>query len=815
MMNYDSNYHTLNPVSTKNFTFSRISFATKLYRPLLSQKYQFDNQSSIRYDIDYICHFTDKEVLCVKVYYGISASSGTLQPLEAQDFPHFCEIFFNKCSEGTKDGPYFTTASKVDELHRDNVNHLESHCVCIDGDQKVGDPKSCIEPKRVHEVLKRKDINHFIYTSFSHSPPDKHKWRLVVPCKITSLDEHKATVAHLHKLLFDNGLNELVAVKESFNLSQLWYLPRSKDPSVFQTFSHFTGKDFPTHDQYPNFWSLVPTPTKTKPEVNEPEPETTSYDEIIHNIETATHPIHDSINLFIYGSVKDGLPRWRILKDLNRMSEDWDLEVEGGKLQGYKNDFERLVDTAIKKFSVEQPEYHSHWTEETEAFSNVPRIFTNYPDQGGMMEELVQCCLDWMVFPNRQIAVTAARAVISTLGARVYTFEGGKGIALTCLITGRSTIGKSNIKKFFLWLMDNFQLANTSQEFIGDQYYTSVKNMVKDVNDKTSLLSVRTESGQSDKSKAGDMARVMAYELEFSTESGAAGYISGGGQNDKIPPLFSPAVTTIRESVAKIQSDADAMNQSVVAGVSGRRSLVLIDVIKGNMNPSPITKIPKRIKDLIIKLYSKASDDRRKDCSQPLNPKLWVTFEYEDPKYMQQATLKWLECENRAALLEDDYESTFYGRLYERVPAYAGSLAIADNPDKPVITNRHLEIAEASLMAELNAHRHQETSGELDDPLSRLISKIEKVFHGSMVKELSWYKPALKKIGKKELQDGAMEWSPLSRKLRRYIAPLDRRDKDAFFRSLGIRLRAVDISILSNEETQERYGHKRMTLRRM
>jgi len=751
----------------------------------------------------------------MKVFYGLSASSATLKEHEVRDFAHFCEIFLTKCSSGTKDGVYFTTACKVDELHRDNVNHLESHCICIDGDQKVGDPNSCVEPSRVHEVLKRKDINHFIYTSFSHNPPNKFKWRLVVPCKIASLDEHKATVAHLHKLLFDNGLNELVAVKESFNLSQLWYLPRSKDPSVYETYSHFTGKDFPTYDQYPNFWNLVPTPSKQKPEVNEPDHEPSSYEQIINNIETATHPIHDSINLFIYGSVKDGLPRWRILKDLNRMAKDWDLEADSGKLKGYKNDFERLVDTAIKKFQVDQPEDHSHWTEETETYSNVPRIFTNYPDQGGMMEELVQCCLDWMVFPNRQIAVTAARTVISTLGARVYTFEGGKGIALTCLITGRSTIGKSNIKKFFLWLMDNFQLANTSQEFIGDQYYTSVKNMVADLNSKTSLLSIRTESGQSDKSKAGDMARVMAYELEFSTESGATGYISGGGQNDKIPPLFSPAVTTIRESVAKIQSDADAMNQSVVAGVSGRRSLVLIDPIKGNMNLNPIKKIPKRIRDLIIKLYSKASDDRRKDCSQPLNPKLWITFEYEDPTFMQKATLRWLECENRAALLEDDYESTFYGRLYERVPAYAGILAVADNPDKPIITNRHLEIAEASLMAELNAHRHQETSGELDDPLSRLIAKIEKVFHGSMVKELSWYKGALKKVGRKELEDGAMEWSPLSRKLRRYITPLDRRDKESFFRNLNIRLRAVDIAILSAEETQERYGHKRMTLRRM
>ena len=56
-----------------------------------------------------------------------------------------------------------------------------------------------------------------------------------------------------------------------------------------------------------------------------------------------------------------------------------------------------------------------------------------------------------------------------------------------------------------------------------------------------SLLSVRTESGQGDKSTAGDMTRVLLYELELATESGSQGYVSSGGQNDKIPALFSQA----------------------------------------------------------------------------------------------------------------------------------------------------------------------------------------------------------------------------------------------------------------------------------
>ena len=42
-------YQSSGALSIENFTFSRISFATKLYRPFLSQKYQFDISTSIVY----------------------------------------------------------------------------------------------------------------------------------------------------------------------------------------------------------------------------------------------------------------------------------------------------------------------------------------------------------------------------------------------------------------------------------------------------------------------------------------------------------------------------------------------------------------------------------------------------------------------------------------------------------------------------------------------------------------------------------------------------------------------------------------------
>jgi len=107
------------------------------------------------------------------------------------------------------------------------------------------------------------------------------------------------------------------------------------------------------------------------------------------------------------------------------------------------------------------------------------------------------------------------------------------------------------------------------------------------------------------------------------------------------------------------------------------------------------------------------------------------------------------------------------------------------------------------------------TLSKIDMPNSfrRLRIEIELFFNRDISKEINWYKAKLRKVGLRELKDGAIEWSPLSRKLRRYIAPLRcYLEKDIFFGTLEQELKDLKIEFMSKEETLNRYGHARMVL---
>jgi len=94
----------------------------------------------------------------------------------------------------------------------------------------------------------------------------------------------------------------------------------------------------------------------------------------------------------------------------------------------------------------------------------------------------------------------------------------------------------------------------------------------------------------------------------------------------------------------------------------------------------------------------------------------------------------------------------------------------------------------------------------------RLQMKIDELFNSNMVKELSWYKKELRGVGLKELKDGAIEWAPLSRKLRRYITPLRCLNRETFFEAIAQELKPLGIHFMDKEEALERYGHRRKVL---
>ena len=518
--------------------------------------------------------------------------------------------------------------------------------------------------------------------------------------------------------------------------------------------------------------------------------------------------LHAATRDLAYGLVKDGVAPGTAKALLHFVSSNY--SPENPRQSENKSKIDALVDSAVKKLIEEQPP-SIDWV--ADALDKKNDVFTDYPSQGGMMEQIVQACMKWMIFPNRQIAVVAAHALISTLGGRVYTLKNGSGVVLTALVTGRSTIGKSFIKKFCIFALNSFQLANVSQDFIGSHFYTSSKNLVDELSASGSLLSVRTESGHADKSSAGDMTRVLMYELELATESGRNGYVSSGGQNDKIPPLYSPSVTTIRESVAQIQNEADMLNATTISGVAGRRSHVLINSIKGERNEEALTDLPVEIKKLMLELYKKAANEQRKKVTSPLPADLWITVNYKNSVYLSKRQKEWLAAENAAARQMKHFEATFFGRLGERLPAWAARLAIVDNPDEPVITNQHIDIAEASLLAEICAANKQQESGELDSDFEQTVRCVLELFKGDMTQQ----KGLRHDRNMHMLADGACEVSKIFNvvRTRSIYKKAASQVKTSIEPSLLGAVKSRGLILLSKEEAMVQYKYNGPVLRRV
>ncbi len=741
-----------------------------------------------------------------------------------KSFKDMFESFFKTPLKGHKQLYYTTIANNIEEEPGDStssavyrqspfrrhydVTQTSAQFIAYDGDGSKTNPDSCVSVKEIKAALDFYEYNYILYTTHSHlNNNDHYRWRILIPCYMTKSSQLKPTVLKLFRQL-EARCPDLLWTNESTTWSQPWFLALREDPEDGLHEAYF-------NDGKKDFEAEAPSKeTETKEPTTVLSSDSTDHAAVVSKIVLGEHPLHENMRKWIYGAIRDGRQPKTAEADLLGFMAGWDMSNQ--KLAQYYKDVPRQVSAAAKKLSVKKTT--DEWSTSEYETDDTNRVYTKYPDLGGMAEEMVKDCMSWMIFPNRQIAVTAVRGLLSALGARVYTLPDGQGVNLTALITGRSTIGKSNIKKFFIWAMDNLGMNKYSAEYLGAQHYTSPKNLVDDLRSKISLYSVRTESGQSDKSSAGDMPRIMNYELEFATEGGQSGYVSKGGQNadkagnESLPALYSPPVTTIRESVAKIQNDADNLNQSTIAGVMGRRSVIAIDPVKGTRNHHRIEKPSPNVRKLILEIHKLAAVEVRKDCTKPLDPKMWITIQSENPEFLLSREAEWLEKENAAAMRDDELESTFYGRLYERIPAFAGTLAFADNPLSPLITNEQYEIAEKCLYEEFMTHRKQSSCGALDGPWGVLMRRVEDVFRGNMMKHVKRYDKRLQAVGKKELEQGAIEWTPLSRILQPVDAYVSLKDKNGFKREFVERVELINIYKMKEYEVKDQFGHERMTL---
>lgn len=438
------------------------------------------------------------------------------------------------------------------------------------------------------------------------------------------------------------------------------------------------------------------------------------------------------------------------------------------------------------------------------------RVYTKYPEQGGLMGELVQCIMQNMRHPIDEIAVITAHAVVSTLAGRTYAI-GNSGVVLTAKIVGRSTIGKGEVMRNAINVLTQAgkkggNLAFLLSSYLGHAWYTSPKNLAEDIIDRGSILAIKTESGQTDKSNAGDMGRVAMMELELATKSGPEGFVQPGKQNEKnrIPSLCSPAYTCIRESVFEIQLDADRLNKTAVSGAEGRTNHVVIRSEKPPYNEDQDNRLTATVAAHILKMHKKAQHKEICNAGKPHNR--WIYVEYEDSQYLSTKREDWRIAENNAASDEDHLASTFYGRLAERVPAWAARLAIIENPNKPLIINRMIDTAVKSLMAERKAWDTKIVNAA--DPLEDLINRMVKIMQaGELHERKALYGETRKLNYDKMLQQGAVELSRLKLAAGGANAEIKKLySRQNINTEIINRLKEHDIHTLNPKEAKRRFG---------
>jgi len=437
-------------------------------------------------------------------------------------------------------------------------------------------------------------------------------------------------------------------------------------------------------------------------------------------------------------------------------------------------------------------------------------LFTVYPNQGGKMGKLVKAFLNMHHFKIPELAVAQAHALIASLGGRVYTLESGSGIAWTALIVGRTGIGKS-------FLLNNLtsvigSLHNRANQFdgfrcIGSSFYISAKNFVEDVVNSGTLLSIRTESGQQDRSKAGDMARVRMMELEFATQSGRAGFVSPGGQNDKIPALYSPAVTVIRETVLESTIDGDTERMVDVAGDSGRRSHIVLNSIKPKRNKNVKYDLDsKKLAEPLEYIYGLASNEDHRNAKVPLNK--WIEIRYENMDTVDRLADEWVKKENEAVREQDTKGIAFYSRLHQKVPAWAARLAILEDPEHPVITDKMLEIAIKSLEAE-----HEIFSSVVEDLKGDWETLVDLALHclrsgGTLAYLIDDTDIRRVKHWNKLAKKGIVRWNKIVSRLKK-SASYKKLAKDRMFnKEMFDRLAMEGISVVPQERAWGKYGTK-------
>lgn len=496
----------------------------------------------------------------------MNAKGGTVREISIKELSKL----FSKPRQGGKFLGYFVRG-ELEPPERKDVNLKSADVLVLDGDATNTNDDSCCPPIDVNIALTELEVNHFIYTTHSHTF-NKNKFRVVIPCKISNKDNLSDTIQKILSELKDKDV-DIKNVKEMSTWSQPWFIPSRDNPDdgVFEHYEFLEGKDYvevQSIDKRDNI--ISDNNDNSSGNDDNHRSGTDTIQNIIATITNGGEGLHHAINKYSYMQIKDGIAPAVVVATLQGLMTACPSQDE--RWQDRFADIPRCVDGAINKLADEGT------IDVTDLNTAGSVKIEKIPWPPGLLGKLSDDAYNMQVYQYREVAVVSAIGLIAGIVGRKFNVSNtGLNVYLTLIMdTG---MGKDSIVKFISKAL--FDVVDegdglTTSSFLGKSKFTGAKAIVNRMKNALSQISVFTEAGLLMQTKSGDQSGLLRTLLDIYTKSGCNDIFIGAEYSDEdksVPNLRAPALSIINESTADSLQQAFKDNNSIDSGHLPRQSI--------------------------------------------------------------------------------------------------------------------------------------------------------------------------------------------------------------------------------------------------
>jgi hypothetical protein len=240
-----------------------------------------------------------------------------------------------------------------DHYHRNDKSLKSASLLVLDADGSIDDPKSAPDGELIHNALTKMGYIHVIYSTHSHKVGNKgNRYRVVIPCKMENKDQLYATVNKIIKEIVDFGV-PLGDVTEARTWSQPWFFPTRDDPSdgLFEFYSYYDGTPYIAPKEYEKGLSSRAAAASSS---SAGSAGTRDIREIMSTIMTMGEGVHHCINDYLYGQIKDGVPKKIAVEVLRTLLESVSPELKDKRWKQRMAELDRSADGASKRVKEEK-----------------------------------------------------------------------------------------------------------------------------------------------------------------------------------------------------------------------------------------------------------------------------------------------------------------------------------------------------------------------------------------------------------------------------------------------------------------------------